>query len=91
MGISEINKPITVEVNIEPNLQQDVEQILAGLGLSANQAIALFYEQIAKHQALPFEIENYHEETLKTFAKTDQKEELIICQDADDIFSKLGI
>ncbi|QCS49617.1 type II toxin-antitoxin system antitoxin, RelB/DinJ family [Picosynechococcus sp. PCC 11901] len=86
-----MNKPITVEVNIEPNLQQDVEQILASLGLSANQAIALFYEQIAKHHGLPFQIDDCNEETLATFAATDRDEDLVVCEDVEDMFSKLGI
>lgn len=86
-----MDNPVTVEVNIEQTLQQDVEEILGGLGLSVDQAIALFYEQIAKHNGLPFQIDGYNKETLETFAATDRGDDLMVCEDADDMFSKLGI
>lgn len=86
-----MDHPVTVEVDIEPNLKQDVEQILDGLGISVNQAIALFYEQIAKHHGLPFQIDDCNEETVLTFAATDRGEDLVASKDADDMFSKLGI
>ncbi|ANV83713.1 hypothetical protein AWQ21_04540 [Picosynechococcus sp. PCC 7003] len=55
------------------------------------EAIALFYEQIAKHHGLPFQIDDYSEETLATFAATDRGEDLVVCEDAEDMFSKLKL
>ncbi|OKH19737.1 type II toxin-antitoxin system RelB/DinJ family antitoxin [[Limnothrix rosea] IAM M-220] len=86
-----MDNPVTVEVNIEETLQQDVEKILGCLGLSVDQAIALFYEQIAKHNGLPFQSDDCNGETLETFTATDRGDDLVVCEDADDMFSRLGI
>jgi len=46
-GRLKMSKTATVRARIEPELKKEAENLLGKLGLSATQAIALFYRQIA--------------------------------------------
>ncbi|MEI7839697.1 MAG: type II toxin-antitoxin system RelB/DinJ family antitoxin [Methylococcaceae bacterium] len=54
-------------------------------------AVALFFEQIALRQALPFLLNIPNEETLQAFQESEQNVSLVECANADDLFAKLGI
>ena len=41
---------------IEPNLKNEAEKILGGLGISVSNAINIFYRQIVIHRGLPFQV-----------------------------------
>ena len=45
-------------VNIEPDVKKQAENILSTLGISASNAINMFYKQIILHKGLPFEVKN---------------------------------
>jgi DNA-damage-inducible protein J len=49
-------KSAMIHARIDPALKAEVETILQELGLSATQAITLFYQQIKLHQGLPFAV-----------------------------------
>ncbi len=80
-----------IKTRIEPDLKKEVERIFASLGLSATEAISLFYYQVKLWKGLPFEIRIPNKKTLKTFKDTDEGKNLVRCKDADDMFRKLGI
>jgi len=61
------------------------------LGLSATQAITLFYRQVDLRKGLPFEVAIPNETTRRTLDDTDAGRDLVLCTDADDMFRKLGI
>lgn len=48
-------KTATVQARIEPKLKKDVEAILAKIGLSASEAISMYYSSIKLHKGIPFE------------------------------------
>ena len=49
-------KSATIYVRIEPELKEQAESILATLGISASNAITMFYKQIVLNNGLPFEV-----------------------------------
>jgi len=67
------------------------QAVLNRIGLSPEQAVALFFEQIALRQALPFSLNIPNEETLQAFQESEQSVGLVECANADDLFAKLGI
>ena len=67
--------------------QMEVHQ----LGLTTTQAITLFYKQVELKKGLPFDIAIPNEITRQTFNDTDDGRNLIICDNTDDMFKKLGI
>jgi DNA-damage-inducible protein J len=48
-------KTATVQARIEPKLKKEVEAILAKIGLSASEAISMYYSSIKLHKGIPFE------------------------------------
>ncbi len=45
-----------IRARVEPDLKQDAEKVFSALGLSATDAITLFYKQVALRQGLPFAV-----------------------------------
>jgi DNA-damage-inducible protein J len=86
-----VTKSATIHSRIEPELKEEVEGILKKLGLNATQAITLFYQQIKLTQGLPFVLRLPNQTTRQTFADTDAGKNFVVCQDAEDLFQKLGI
>jgi DNA-damage-inducible protein J len=86
-----MGKTSTIRARIEPDLKGKAEDIFHQLGLTTTQAITLFYKQVELQKGLPFDIVIPNKDTLKTFSATDAGRDLIICDDTDDMFKKLGI
>ncbi|MCK5914689.1 MAG: type II toxin-antitoxin system RelB/DinJ family antitoxin [Deltaproteobacteria bacterium] len=86
-----MTKSATVRARIEPKLKIDVENLFKKLGLSTTEAINLFYQQVKLRKGLPFNVVIPNETTEKVFEDTDAKRNLIRCDNADDLFEKLGI
>ncbi len=76
---------------MQPELKNKAESVFRKLGLTTTQAITLFYKQVELRNGLPFEVAIPNETTYRTFTNTDVGRDLIICEDADDMFKKLGI
>ena len=51
-----MSKTATIRTRIEPALKQEVEGILAELGLTASETVHLLYRQIKLRRGLPFEV-----------------------------------
>jgi len=86
-----MSKTATVRARIEPGLKKKAESLLGKMGLSATQAIIMFYRQITLRKGLPFDVVIPNKTTRKTFEDTDAGRDLFVCKDAGDMFKKLGI
>lgn len=86
-----MSKTATIRARIQPDLKEHAEKVFRRLGLTTTQAITLFYKQVELRDGLPFEVAIPNETTRRTFANTDSGHDLIVCEDADDMFRKLGI
>jgi DNA-damage-inducible protein J len=53
----------TLTIQIDPTLKQNAEMVFKKLGLSASQAVNLFYQQVQLRQSLPFESKEIPNET----------------------------
>jgi DNA-damage-inducible protein J len=86
-----MSKTATVRARIEPHLKKEAEHLLEDLGLSATEAITLFYRQVTLRKGLPFDVVIPNTTTRRAFESTDAGKDLVVCKDADDMFRKLGI
>jgi DNA-damage-inducible protein J len=86
-----MSKTATVRARIQPELKDSAEYVFRRLGLTATQAITLFYKQVELRGGLPFDVAVPAETTIKAFEKTDAGQDLIVCTDTDDMFEKLGL
>ena len=86
-----MSKTATVRARIEPKLKNRAESVFQRLGMSATQAITIFYRQVELRGGLPFDIAIPTPTPKRTLDSTDAGRDLVICKDADDMFDKLGI
>ena len=54
-----------IRARVEPDLKHQAEELFTELGLSATEAITLFYKQVTLHRGLPFDVKVPNAETLK--------------------------
>ena len=86
-----MTKSAMIRARMDPSLKEEAENVFEALGLSATQAITLFYQQVKWYRGLPFEVRVPNEVTLKTFEETDAGQHLVRFENAQDMFAKLGI
>ncbi len=86
-----MSKTAIVRARIQPKLKEHAETIFHRLGMNASQAITLFYKQVELRKGLPFNVAIPSAITKRTLDSTDEGRDLVVCEDADDMFEKLGI
>jgi len=86
-----MKKSSSIRARMEPDLKSKAEYIFRKLGLTTTQALTLFYRQVELRNGLPFDVAIPNETTRRTLTDTDSGRNLIVCEDADDMFKKLGI
>jgi DNA-damage-inducible protein J len=86
-----MNKSAMIRARVDPVLKDEVESLFEQLGLSATEAITLFYQQVRLNRGLPFDVRIPNTVTQRTFAETDSGENVVRCENAGDMFTRLGI
>jgi DNA-damage-inducible protein J len=86
-----MSKSAMIRARVDPSLKEEAETVLQKLGLSATQAITLFYEQVRLQRGLPFEVRLPNEITRRTFEETDAGENVVQCENASQLFERLGL
>ena len=86
-----MKKSSTIRARMEPDLKDKAEYVFRKLGLTTTQALTLFYKQVELRNGLPFDVAIPNETTRRTLADTGSGRNLVVCEDADDMFKKLGI
>ena len=54
-----------IRARVEPELKREAEELFSALGLSATEAITLFYKQVTLHRGLPFSVRMPNVETIE--------------------------
>ena len=67
-------KTAAINARIAPDLKEDVESILARLGVTTTQAITMYFEQIRMNKGLPFSVRIPNEETLQAMREAEAGE-----------------
>ena len=58
-------KTATIRARVEPELKHRAEECFSELGLTATEAITLFYKQVTLHGGLPFAVRLPNAETVE--------------------------
>ena len=69
-------KTETIRARVEPDLKVQAERVLRELGLSATEAITLFYKQVVLRQAVPFDVSIPNAETVEALRQAQKPDEL---------------
>lgn len=86
-----MNQSAMIRARVDPALKDEVENLFEQLGLSATEAITLFYQQVRLNRGLPFDVRIPNAVTLRTFAETDAGENIVHSENAEDLFKHLVI
>ena len=83
-------KTETIRARVEPELKQQAEGVLRELGLSATEAITLFYTQVAMRRGLPFDVKIPNADTVEAMRQAESGECLIEYDDLDELKARLS-
>jgi len=86
-----MSKSAMVRARLEPDLKTHAEHVFSRLGLNATQAITMFYRQVELRDGIPFDVVVPTSTTTRALAASEAGRDLVVCEDADDMFRKLGI
>jgi DNA-damage-inducible protein J len=86
-------KTATISARVKPELKAKAEQIFDELGLTSTEAITLFLKQVEIHRGLPFTVRlpGYNDQTMRVIQDAANGADLESAENADDLFSDLGI
>lgn len=84
-------KTAMITTRVTPELKADAEKVLSKLGISTTEAINLFLSQVRLRKGLPFDVKIPNKTTLKAMRAAEAGRNLTECEDAEDMFWKLGI
>ncbi len=86
-----MNKTATISARIDPSTKQAAESVFRDLGLSASQAITLFYRQVQLRRGLPFEVQVPNAETREALRQAEARDGLASFDSTDALFDDLGL
>ena len=74
-----------IRARFEPELKREAEDLFSALGLSATEAITLFYRQVTLHRGLPFEVRIPNQETVEALEQARNREGLTEYNSLDEL------
>jgi DNA-damage-inducible protein J len=86
-----MSNTVTISAKIDQGLKKEVDSIFNSLGISATEAISMFYRMVKRQKGIPFEEKIPNKETIKVFKDTDAGKNLNYCESFDDMFKQLDI
>ena len=84
-------KSTTISVRMDSTLKTEAEGILSSLGLTASQAINIFYKQITFQNGIPFPVKVPEHELNKITIDAMEEKELDEYKAPDELYDELGI
>jgi DNA-damage-inducible protein J len=83
-------KTAIVTARIDLELKKRAERIFAELGLTAAQAITLFYQQVDLHDGLPFDVRLPNAATKQALADVKERRILTSFNSVEELFDDLN-
>jgi DNA-damage-inducible protein J len=84
-------KTAIISARIDPELKNNAENVFKELGLTAAQAITLFYKQVELQNGLPFNVKIPTQETKDALEDAKSRKNLKSYNNTDDLYNDLGI
>ncbi|MCX6579138.1 MAG: type II toxin-antitoxin system RelB/DinJ family antitoxin [Candidatus Aminicenantes bacterium] len=86
-----MSNTVTISAKIDQGLKKEVDSIFNSLGISATEAISMFYRMVKRQKGIPFQEKIPNKATIKVFKDTDAGKNLNYCESFDDMFKQLDI
>lgn len=84
-------KTAVISARIDPHLKREAEEVFNELGLTATQAITLFYKQVELERGLPFAVRVPNDVTVEALEQARARQGLESFNTLADLFEDLGI
>lgn len=84
-----MGKSAMIRARVEPKLKEEVENVLEKIGLTASDAINLFYRQIKLRKGIPFDVVVPNKTTRRTLERSRAGKDLLRFDSADEMFKHL--
>ncbi|NCU32489.1 MAG: type II toxin-antitoxin system RelB/DinJ family antitoxin [Candidatus Moranbacteria bacterium] len=84
-----MRKTAMIRARTEPQLKNKVERIFHTLGLTASEAINLFYHRVELEKGLPFDMKIPNAVTLRAISEVEKKKKLPTFNNVDDMLNDL--
>jgi DNA-damage-inducible protein J len=82
-------KTASINARIEPEVKEKAESIFAALGISASDAIGLFYRQVAFRRGLPFDVYVPNATTIAALEELERGEGEVVHGPTSQLFDDL--
>ncbi|MCL2852339.1 MAG: type II toxin-antitoxin system RelB/DinJ family antitoxin [Defluviitaleaceae bacterium] len=82
-------KTSTIHTRIEPEIKEQVDTILDGLGISTTEAINMFFRQIIRYRGIPLDLRVPNDETIAAIKEAEQGLNLHKCDSLDQLLREL--
>ena len=79
-----------IRARVEPDLKREAEAVFSYLGLSATEAIRLFYKQVTLQHGLPFAVKIPNAETREALRQAFERQDLTEYESLEDLKSAHG-
>jgi DNA-damage-inducible protein J len=86
-----MTKSAVITTRIDPELKRNADQIFKDLGLTASEAITLFYRQVDLFQGLPFPVSVPNAETVKAMRDAQARRGLKKFDNVQTLFDDLDV
>lgn len=86
-----MTKTATARARIEPDVKKEAEKIFNECGLSASQAISMFYRQVILEHGIPFRIRSFNEKTRRVLKDSENGIEVEHFDSEEGLYEDLGI
>ena len=83
-------KTATIHTRIEPEIKNQVDNILNELGISTTEAINLFFRQVIRYRGIPLDLRIPNTETVAAINEAEQGIDLHKCENLDQLFKELN-
>ena len=77
-----------IRAGVEPELKREAEEVLGELGMSATEAITLFYKQVAIQRGLPFDVRIPNAKTVEALQQAQDGADLVEYLTLEDLKAK---
>ena len=82
----------TYQIRIEDNLRNESFELFRRLGLTPAQAIKMFLQQAVNTQSLPIPMSYQpNAKTIQAIEEARADKDMVHCENAEDLFTKLGM
>jgi DNA-damage-inducible protein J len=85
-----MSKTTTVTVRLDPQVKQDVQEVLDALGITLTQAVTMYFNQISMEKALPYHPHVPNAETEKAIQDALVGKNLHTAENMEDLFAQLA-